>query len=520
MDVPNPGALMLRLFATCFDIFSEARDDLGKNVAYWLTGMLDAIVDEYQNLPSDVVDVILAQFMRTDRFPASGPATLLRQPSPAYIMAATLCNNCPDPMSRYVGQYFNNVIVDTTTIKQNRPSKPRPRKRGSSPATESDIEPLQGPSEEDIKQLEKAHRLLRELWKACSEVVRNVIPQIEAELLAENLNLRLLGIQAIGDLAAGIGSEGPPIPPVLDTATYPQPGLSLSSPAGQANSGLGPKSSQSFAQSYSSAYKSFLARKHDKSPIVRSAWTLKIGWILATSAGGFGLSTQEEDDLIDSINQMLVDSDEKVRLAAIQAISFSSFKDIVMRLGATSSPTSSSSLFNNLADRVKDRKHSVRAEAMSLLGTLWGSGVEELITGNEHIRALLGGVPSKIFEAVYVNDPTINALVDQVTFESLLPLAYPAVKQRKEQADSQNQKIDGKAGGMVPTADADIDVDRLRTERLLVLIQHLDQRAKTVFFAMLARPAQLSQVMATMLKQCEEYNVSGLMRTRNHSINP
>ena len=94
------------------------------------------------------------------------------------------------------------------------------------------------------------------------------------------------------------------------------------------------------------------------------------------------------------------------------------------------------------------------------------------------------------------------------------------MKKRKEQADSQNQEIDGKSSGMVPTTESDIDVDRVRTERLLVLVQHLDQRAKTVLFAMLARPAQLSQIMATMLKQCEQYNVGPIMRLRNHSINP
>lgn len=469
--------------------------------------MLATIIDEFESLPSEVIDIVLAQFLRSDPFAANGGASISRQPSPAYIMAATICNDCPNPMSKYVSQYFSSVIVDATSPPKHTSGKTRSRKRGSSPLSDSDSEQQHEPSEDDLKDLEKAHRLLRELWRACPEVLRNVIPQIEAELSAENINIRLMATQAVGDLAAGIGAAGPPSSVTLDPSAYPQINLAVSSSEAQGSFAPGLKSTQSFSQSHVSAYRSFLSRKNDKSSIVRTAWVTGIGRILATSAGGLGLSLSEEEELVEFLTQMLVDTDEKVRLAAVQTFSLFTFKDIITRFGSSEDAFAAGSLFHNLADRVKDRKHAVRVEAMSFLGRLWGSGVGELSAGNEQVQVLLGPLPSKILDAVYVNDPSINALVDHVMFDFLLPMTYPSV--RKEKSSTEKSTFDNTkpANGKPLEALSEFDADRLRTERLLVLVRDLDDRAKAVLFALLARPVQLSQVMATLLRRCEEYNV-------------
>ena len=58
--------------------------------------------------------------------------------------------------------------------------------------------------------------LLRELWRACPSVLQHAVPQIDAELSADNTNLRQLATATLGDMIAGIGAAGPPPPPPLD----------------------------------------------------------------------------------------------------------------------------------------------------------------------------------------------------------------------------------------------------------------------------------------------------------------
>ena len=46
------------------------------------------------------------------------------------------------------------------------------------------------------------------------------------------------------------------------------------------------------------------------------------------------------------------------------------------------------------------------------------------------------------------------------------------------------------------------------TERILVLVKDLDERAKKVFLAVQSRQIMLAKVMGAYLQRCEDYNVS------------
>lgn len=70
MDIPNSDALTLHLFTTFFDIISGSAktstgEQIAKDVEYHMTQILVALVDEHTNLPKEVVDIIMAQFLRT-----------------------------------------------------------------------------------------------------------------------------------------------------------------------------------------------------------------------------------------------------------------------------------------------------------------------------------------------------------------------------------------------------------------------------------------------------------------------
>lgn len=513
-DVHAPDTLILPLFSSCFDIVSGSSkastgEDLAKNVEYDLTRLLVPIIDEAPNLAPEVIDTIVAQFLRVDpraldqSLNSSGKGKkgavidskqgtlLLKDYPPAYNMAKAICNACPDKMTNYISQYFNNVILDASgSSGANGLSKSHRRNQMDDSEDEG----------ENVKDLNKAHRLIRELWRACPDVLQNVIPQIEAELSAESISLRLLATQTIGDLAAGIGVAGPPPDPDMNPATYPP--LSLANEL-QATPNLSPLlnplSPKPFSQAHSTAYESFLTRRQDRSASVRASWATAIGRILLTSAGGSGLSTSEEAELVDGLAKVLGDADEKVRSAAVEIVGKFGFADIIKKLGVDGRISESDSLLSVLAERVKDRKHAVREQAMSILGRMWAAASGEIEASNEQVMPILKDIPSKIFDAFYTNNLDIQVLLDHVIYEVLLPLNYPPLKSKAGKGDpSQSRKLKA----------PEIDSDAVRVRRILTLVKGLDERSKKVFFALQGRQMNMGTFMGFYLTACEDYNVS------------
>lgn len=507
-DIQNSDSLILHLFSSFFDMISGSTkastgESIAKDVEYHMTQMLVTLVDEAQSLPANVVDIIVAQFLRAATPGGKGKqevdgkqTTLLPKELPeAYNMAKSICNHCPEKMARYVSQYFNEVILEVST---GAPPKPNGHRRTSDAADSDDEDVPTGPTESDLQELAKAHRLLRELWRASPAVLQNVIPQLEAELSADNVQLRTMATETLGDIISGIGAAGPPPPPLMDPAAYP-PAKLEDYPQNPVSDSIltTPISPQSFVQTHPSVYQSFMGRRNDKSSAIRSAWTTGVGRILITSAGGIGLSPHEEASLVQGLGEKLCDSDEKVRLAAVRAVSRFSFYDIMSKLAPNGSVNKSGSVLCNLADRARDRKHAVRVEAMTALGRIWGVAAGEIAVENESVTDALGGIPTKIFDSFYVNDLEVNVLLDHVMFEQLIPLSYPPAKKGKgPSGDSQAQ-----ANG-----DGPFDADKIRTERILLVVKSLDQKAKKAFYAMQSRRTTYSQVLQAFLKRCEEFN--------------
>ncbi|KAI4211822.1 MAG: hypothetical protein LQ351_005463 [Letrouitia transgressa] len=525
-DIPSSDTLTRNVFQICFDVLSgtakEApREELQKNVEINMTQLLVSLVDESATLPPEVIDIIVAQFLRMDPRAIAGASgkgkkngiqldekqslLVLKQLPPAYNMAKYICNACPEKMARYISQYFNDVIVDASKFSASAGANKSKRRHGDD-LSDSDDEYALGPTEEDLRELRKVHGLLRELWRACPAVLQNVVPQLEAELSTENVQLRLLATDTLGDIISGIGAAGVPTPPALDSSAYPPNTLSKSpEDASSFNLLTKPSSPQPFPHAHPQAYSNYLGRRHDKSPLVRSTWTTGIGRILTTCAGGAGLSQQEEDRLIDDLSRMMGDADEKVRIAAVRVVNSFTFRDIIWKLGRSGGITKPGSVLATLAERVRDRKHTVREEAMTVLGRAWGVALGEIAANNEQVTSLIGGAPSKIFDTYYTNDPEIMALLDSVFFKQLLPLAYPSIKSRSSRAVNGNSQRTKESQG-ADQEPVTTDPDKIRTERILILLRSLDERAKKVFFTIQSRQLVLAKVMNAYLARCEDYN--------------
>ncbi|KAK7516808.1 armadillo-type protein [Phyllosticta citriasiana] len=526
-DIPSANNLILALCTACFDVLSqpsksESGEELSKNVEHYMTKLLIVLVDEAQSLPAEAVDVILAQFLRADPRVLSGGSKskkgaqyderqstlLLKEAPPAYNMAMNICNSLPEKMARLISQYFSSVIVDATSVPIPLKTSKNRSKRMSSVGADSDDEAPRQPTEDDLNESRKVHRLLRELWRSSPLVLQDIIPQLDAELSAEDVQLRNLATETLGDIISGIGAAGPPPPPTYNPSAYPS--QSLSPPSERLpvyNFLTTPTSPQSFASSYHQVYESFLSRRNDKSPAIRAAWTTAIGRILSTNAGGVGLDEEDQQRLLKLFGEMLVDGDERVRLAAVKSVERFGYHDIVQKLGIRGSAAESESILSNLADRVKDRKPAVRTEATKLLAKIWGVAAGAIAEGSERVGLLLGPIPSRILEAYFLNDKEVNVLIDRILFEELVPLSYPDTK-RKRGRESQ-------ANGDVEYTEA--DVDKIRVERILVLIRDLLPRPKLVLFAKQTHQVVLAKYMDALLKKCEEFN-GGVMESRSQEI--
>lgn len=488
-------------------------EEVKKHIVYDLTRLLVTLVDEVASLQGEVVDVIIRQFLRIDprttqedsgktkknaeAHDGKQGTLMLKEYPPAYNLAKAICVSCPDKMTTLISVYFSNVMMDASAAVQ-ADKKSKSFNRRISGFDESDDE------NEDTQQLSKAHKLIRELWRACPDVLQNVVTYLETELTAESVSLRLLATCTLGDIIAGIGVAGLPPQPSIDPSTYPPTSYADSKrePA-PLNPLLAPMSPKPFSQTHPSAYELFLSRKQDKSSSVRASWTTAIGRVLLTSAGGIGLDEKEEQMLLKSLAQMLGDADERVRVSAIRAVACFGFADIILRLGRNGSVSEDGSILAMVSERLTDRKSAPRAESMALLSRLWGASAGDIENGVEDVVSAIADAPRKIFSAFYTGDPEIHQLIDSAIFENLLPIGYPPIKAKSSKSDSQRQRT--QAGDKTSTAEAQ-DPDKIRVRRILTLIKCLEGRSRTVFFALQHRQVGNSKLLTAYLEASEKYN--------------
>lgn len=511
-DIQDSDELVTQLFTNAFDVVSGSGKsgsgvELAQSVVFQISMMLNIVVDE-ANLPQDVIDTIIAQFLRVDprshEQPHAGKkkndakdksqsTLLLKNYPPAYNLAKSVCTACSEKMAASISQYFNTIITNAGDLADDEEDKPKHHRRAVSVDSDDDTH-----NKDAFNDLRKAHRLVKELWRACPDVLMNVVPQIELELSADSRAIRRLAVETLGDMIAGVGLAGLPDLPALDPAAFPQPTIDNADIVVlSTNPLLQPASPKPFAQVHLSAYQAFLGRAIDKDISVRSSFTKAISRILLTRAGGSGLRETELKALTSAYVKILHDLDEKVRLTALESLDNFPYHTVIDVLGSDGGLSQPSSLFSIIAERVTDKKPQVREQAMHLLGTFWGVASRDIFNRNERVLAILGQCPSKIFSAMYVKDAQTTATISEVLFERLLPLSYPPIKGKIVVSETQG---DG------DVAQESVDPDSLRVRRMLVLVHDLDAKSKTVFFGLQKRQSEMSKAIGRFLRLCEDFN--------------
>ncbi|KAG5438999.1 hypothetical protein PCANB_002329 [Pneumocystis canis] len=348
VDLSNGPLLTIELFRICFEMASSEQP---RNVMISMVDILAQLIDESATLPSKVIDMILNQFIVTES-KISHSFISKTDRSPAYTMVKQLCNICAERLQRYVSQYFTDIIFEAN------------RFIDENPQIELD--------EAMLEQVEKAHCLVYELYVASPPILENIIPQLEQELMAENVTLRLLSTSTVSQM------------------------LSVK------------EQKVDFIKEYPLLWKSWISRGNDKNSAIRIKWLEGLFNVLKN----FSYSTEVMTIVVDGILTKHVDIDEKIRMIVCKMIGSLDYHMICERIP--------SSILEALSDRCKDRKHIVRIEAMHCLGKLYDMAYNDILKDLNAMTGWFSLIPSRILHTIYINDKEINILLESVLYQYVL----------------------------------------------------------------------------------------------------
>ncbi|THH15253.1 hypothetical protein EW146_g5196 [Bondarzewia mesenterica] len=345
-DLPNADELMTSIFR---DLFALVRLDLAKKIEMFIADILVALIDECQTLPSEVLDIIMAQFMEKNA----------GMDNPGYRLAVQVCNATADKLQRHVCQYFTDIIV-------------------------------QHSQDEEYDEIRTAHDLIKQLNRTSPSLLHNVVPQLEEELRVEDVQLRTLATQVLGEMFADKGGAD-------------------------------------LVKKYPTTWQVWLLRKNDKSVMVRLSMVEAAKGLISNLAdqrenveGMPSLvvnselyDTDPKHDLSEVLQAKLLDPDEKVRAAVCKLYSQLDYETALHHV--------SKAQLQSIAGRGLDKKHSVRTEALNTLGKLFSLAYPEIENGEPAAVRQFSWIPEVV---LHISSTTteVKAAAEHILAEYILPL--------------------------------------------------------------------------------------------------
>ncbi|CDO77959.1 hypothetical protein BN946_scf184971.g9 [Trametes cinnabarina] len=324
-DLPQGDDLMVDIFR---DLFGLVRRDLAKKIELFIADILIALIDECQSLPSEVLEIIMAQFMDKNA----------RMDQPAYRLAVQVCNATADKLQRHVCQYFTDIIVDQAR-------------------------------EERYDEVQTAHNLIQQLNRACPSLLHNVVPQLEEELRVEQLQLRVMATQTLGEMFAD-------------------------------------KHGYDLVTKYQSTWVQWLARRNDKNVTVRLMWVEAMKGVVVNLP-------EMRKDIEAALANKVLDPDEKVRAALCKLIGQLDYETALHHLSV--------GVLESIAGRGLDKKHSVRVEAFRAIGRLYSLAYPEIENNDPAAIQQFGWIPKNVLRAASITRE-VKAIAEETLADFILPL--------------------------------------------------------------------------------------------------
>ncbi|KAJ3136348.1 hypothetical protein HK100_001853 [Physocladia obscura] len=291
--------------------------------------------------------------------------------------------------------------------------------KGGSRVREEDDEEnedVNGVSHADFK---IAHKLILEMNSTCRGVLLNVIPLFEDQLKCEDEKVRELATDVLGKIFVDSGSRVAVVYPII--------------------------------------WKVWLERRNDKSAAIRILWVQ-----FCTEV--YRHHPELCADITEGLEQKFFDPDEKVRLAVMRAM---------RSLDLVSLVNVPKSLLLQIAERCKDKKMNVRAEALSTLANVFKLTYSDIVSDENQSAEKYGWIPGCILELVYLGDIETVIIVERVLHEDIF---------------------------MYLTDDV------LRTDRLLRIVGALTERQYKAFLSIIDRQATMMKDFMIYIEFCEKWN--------------
>ncbi|KDQ60158.1 hypothetical protein JAAARDRAFT_711869 [Jaapia argillacea MUCL 33604] len=327
-DLPEAEDLMSDVFR---DFFGIVRRDLPKKIEMFMGDILVALIDECQNLPSEVLEAIMAQFMDKN--------TIMEQP--AYRLAVQICNATADKLQRHVCQYFSDIIISHS-------------------------------QDEEYDEIRTAHDLIKKLNRSCPSLLHNVVPQLEEELRIEDVQIRVMATQVLGEMFADKGG-----------------GVLM--------------------KKYPSTWATWLGRKNDRVSAVRLAFVESTRGLLAKPE-------EIRKEIEAALEAKVMDPDEKIRAAVSKVYSQIDYETALHHV--------SERQLRLLAARGADKRQSVRVEALNAVGRLYSLAYMEIENNDPDAIRHFSWIPLVIIPLAKVNWEVRN-VIEQVITDHILPLPSP-----------------------------------------------------------------------------------------------
>ncbi|KAL8280687.1 hypothetical protein RQP46_007010 [Phenoliferia psychrophenolica] len=338
------------------DLFRQSSSS-PKNVQIAVADILSQLLEEVAQPSSEVVETLLAQFHPKNA----------KQNAASYLLAVEVARASADKLQRYVCQYFAEVI--TSTINGAHDSDAA----DDSDSTSGVVQRKKGAPaaiEELPEDFVKAHHLVKQIMRAVPTLLLNVIPQLEEELTADKPAYRKLATETLGAMAGDKAGQG------------------------------------DLALKYPTAWRAFLGRAKDRMPAVRIAVVdaLPKIWIE---------HPELSHDIEGAMMSLLVDQDDKVRIAACRAFEGLDYE--------TTSTHINKKVLEALSTRCLDSKASVRVIAFDTLGRLYNLAFSEIESRDEHAIEHYSWIPGVFCEAYHKSPVVVQNLVLAKMLEFIVP---------------------------------------------------------------------------------------------------
>lgn len=426
-DLPDANRLIESMFETFYGLTTK---DFPARLEPLVSEMLAEVVSEAESVPTAVLKQVLNKFLtRSETITAN--SNIL---NPGFNFSLAVCEANVDKMARQMAQLFSEMLSDTTPNED---------------SANGTITP------ETLRALEKIHKLSILIWKYVPDLLSAVMGLINDELNTDNETVRLLATASIGSM------------------------ISHTSP--------GTEKASSFVIAHSSTWLNWLKKSLDVSPAVRSKWVEQLPAIFNSSSSS---TTDITTELCSGLTKCLLDNNDKVRLAACEAVEAVSFEILTSKV-------CNKVILNTLFQLIREKNADCRKKAITLLCDIYnkysaaiseslvvnfGSLEEGEITEVENL--ISDGIPNHILGLNYINDRTVTATVDLVLFEKLLPFENDAAK---------------------------------RTKRLLRFYSSLSEKSKTSFTAIIKRQQKQANALENFVQIAEEFAKGGSLDHNNEN---